>query len=138
MKDTETKQRFVELRGQGWSFDRIAKELKTSKQTLLNWSREFNVEIANFKAMQLDLLQEQYALTKLKRLELFGGQLNNLKTELGKRELEDLPTDKLCGLLLKYGAMIKAEEIPVEFREEEETSVNLMKNLWHSIARWEA
>lgn len=51
MKDQETKERFVELRAKGWSFDRIARELKVSKQTLINWSRELALQIGNLKAI---------------------------------------------------------------------------------------
>src|ERR1700741_3135500 len=39
MKDQQTRNRFVELRAQGWSYERIAKELGVSKQTgnVLEW-----------------------------------------------------------------------------------------------------
>ena len=36
MKDQETKEKFVELRAKGLSFDRIAQELHVSKQSLIN------------------------------------------------------------------------------------------------------
>ena len=38
-KDQQTRNRFVELRAQGWSYERIAKELGVSKQTgnVLEW-----------------------------------------------------------------------------------------------------
>lgn len=39
MKDQETKERFIELRAKGLSFDKISKELKVSKQILIDWSR---------------------------------------------------------------------------------------------------
>jgi transcriptional regulator len=47
MELTESKQRFIELRAKGWSFDKIAKELDKAKQTLINWSKELQDEIAN-------------------------------------------------------------------------------------------
>jgi orotate phosphoribosyltransferase-like protein len=36
MKDQETRGRFIELRAQGLSFDKISKELQVSKQTLID------------------------------------------------------------------------------------------------------
>ena len=38
VKTIEDKQRFVELRAKGLSFERIAEELKVSKPTLIKWS----------------------------------------------------------------------------------------------------
>ena len=47
MKEQTIKERFLVLRAQGLSFERIAKQLKVSKQTLINLSREFHYEISN-------------------------------------------------------------------------------------------
>ena len=41
MNDTQTQQRFVHLRAEGWSFARIAAEINVSKPTLINSSRKF-------------------------------------------------------------------------------------------------
>ena len=37
MKDNKVKERFVELRSQGLSFDKIGKELKTNRVTFMSW-----------------------------------------------------------------------------------------------------
>ncbi len=138
MKDTQTQENFIELRAKNWSFDRIGKELKVSKPTLIAWSREFQLEISNLRALELDSLQEKFALTKMKRLELFGEKLNSLKEELDQRNLTDLSTEKLLEFILKYGSTLKSEEVMVEFRQKEDVTENLMKNLGHTVARWEA
>ena len=49
MELLETKERFIELRAKGWSFDKIAKEIGKAKQTLIDWSKELQDEIANRK-----------------------------------------------------------------------------------------
>ena len=46
MKDQKLKEEFLVLRAQGLSFEKIAKQLKVSKQTLINRSREFRYEIS--------------------------------------------------------------------------------------------
>jgi len=46
MNDVETHQKFISLRAQGISFQRIAEELKVSKPTLISWSRKFQSEAA--------------------------------------------------------------------------------------------
>jgi len=100
----------MEVRAQGLSYDRIAKRLRVSKSTPISWSREFKIEIENFRAVQLSHIREQYLLTKLKRLRLFGQSLNALKAQLNARDLSDLQSEKLLELILKYGAAIKEEE----------------------------
>ena len=109
MKDQETKEKFIELRAKGISFEKIAKELKVSKQTLISWSKEFKLQIANLREIELEALREKYYLTKRQQLELFGQQLQAIKTELEKRNLSDVPTDKLFDLLGKYGKLMKDE-----------------------------
>lgn len=50
MKDPKTKQQLIELRAAGYSFDKIAKKLMVAKSTLIDWSKEFEFEVANLKA----------------------------------------------------------------------------------------
>jgi len=129
MKDVETKEKFMELRARGLSYDKIAKELHVSKQTLLNWSYEFRRELANCRALELDALQERYGLTGRSRLEKFGEQLGRLKSELARREFSELSTEKLCELILKFEAAIKQEDSPIQFRQKGEGHENLLESL---------
>jgi predicted transcriptional regulator len=109
MESIETKERFIELRAKGWSFDKIAKELGKAKQTLIDWSKELQDEVANRKALELEALYETYYLLKENRLQTFGGLLNKIKDEVLSRDLSDVPTDKLLDLFLKYNSQIKEE-----------------------------
>lgn len=122
MKDAKTIEEFILLRAQGWSFDRIAKKLKTAKQTLINWSGTYAVEIAHLKALELEALQEQYFLTKEGKIKLLGETVKKLKTELDKRDLSDVPTAKLYELLDRYHELARGEvgEVEPDFRDERE------------------
>jgi hypothetical protein len=116
MELIDTKQRFIELRAKGWSFDKIAKELGKAKQTLIDWSKDFQDEVANLKAMELEAIYESYYLLKENRLETFGGLLNKIKDEVLSRDLTDVPTDKLLDLFLKYNTQIKEEIIEPTYK----------------------
>jgi IS30 family transposase len=120
MELTEVKRQFIELRAQGWSFDKIAKELGKAKQTLLDWSKELEDEIANLKAMELEALYEAYYLHRENRLKMFGEILSRLREEVGNRDLSELPTDKLLELLLKYNTQIKEEIVEPTFKSSQE------------------
>ena len=88
MKDQKTKERFVELRAQGWSFDRIASKLDVSKNTLIGWSENLELEIQNAKQIQLDRLREMHLLTKCAKIEAFGKQLKRISGAALERVLE--------------------------------------------------
>ncbi len=120
MESTEVKEKFIELRAQGYSFDKIAKELGKAKQTLVDWSRELQEEIANRKALELEALYEKYYLLKEHRLKRFGETLSKLQKEIESRNLSDVPTDKLLDLQLKYLTFIRDEYTEPQFRSSQE------------------
>jgi transcriptional regulator with XRE-family HTH domain len=120
MESTNTKEKFIELRAQGYSFDKIAKELGKAKQTLVDWSRELQEEIANRKALELEALYEKFYLLKEHRLKTFGATLSKLQKEIESRNLSDVPTDKLLDLQLKYLTFIRDEYTEPQFRSSQE------------------
>lgn len=120
METNEKKENFIQLRAKGYSFDKIAKKLKMSKQTLIDWNKEFEEEISNFKAMELELLYEKYYLTKEQRLQTFGVMLSRLKDEIDIRNLSEIPTEKLLELFLKYNDKVKDELIEPKFQDSNE------------------
>ncbi len=115
MKDKETKEKFVELRAKGLSFDRIAQELHVTKQTLINWAKELETEIGNMRRIELETLQKKYYMLKRQRIELFGEKLKTIKDELDKRDLSDLPTDKLFDLFMKCFHQLQEESVDTVF-----------------------
>jgi len=130
----EEKQRFIELRAQGWSYDRIAQELGRAKQTLVDWGKEFKEEIANLKALELDKLYQEYYLTKESRLQTFGQMLTRIKDEVLSRDLSEVPTDKLLDLFLKFNSQVKEEIIEPQFKtsaeiEEEKLDREILEEL---------
>ena len=120
METTELKERFIELRAKGWSFDKIAKETGKAKQTLIDWSKELQDEIANRKALELEALYESYYLMRENRLQTFGAMLTKIKEEVERRDLSDVPTDKLLELLLKYNSQVKEEIVEPIYKSSQE------------------
>jgi hypothetical protein len=120
MELTKTKQSFIELRAKGWSFDKIAKETGKAKQTLIDWSKELQDQIANLKALELEALYESYYLLKENRLQTFGAMLTKIKEEVERRDLSEVPTDKLLDLLLKYNNQVKEEIVEPIFKSSQE------------------
>jgi transposase len=117
----EQKRKFLELRAKGNSYDKIARELQVSKQTLINWSKELATDLANLKAIEMEALREEYLMTAQARIELFGKQLKAIMEELEKRDLSEVPTSKLIDMLMKYYKLLQEESRAVTFREDEDT-----------------
>jgi len=115
METVKVKQRFIELRAKGYSYDKIAKELGKAKQTLIDWGTELQEEIANLKAMELEELYNKYFLLKEHRIQTFGELLDKMKKEVTNRDLSEVPTGKLLELLIKYSGYINDEMIEPEY-----------------------
>jgi len=115
MNDVETQQRFVFLRAEGWSFARIAEDLKVSKPTLIKWSREFRFEIQNQRAIRSEALQEKWLAVRDVRVNELGEQLRKVEAELAKRDLATVPTIRLFSLVQSLRDRIQHEAGPIEF-----------------------
>ena len=120
MELLETKERFIELRAKGLSYDKIAKKLGKAKQTLIDWSKDLQEEIANRKALELEALYETYYLQRENRLQMFGAMLTKIKEEVEGRDLSDVATDKLLELFLKYNSQVKEEIVEPIYKSSQE------------------
>jgi hypothetical protein len=115
MKDHETQARFVELRSKGWSFARIALELDVSRPTLIKWSRKFQFEISNQRAVELEALQEQLIANRETRARLLAESLRQVEEELKKRNLTEVSTGRLFTIADSLRRQILRETGEVRF-----------------------
>lgn len=121
----EEKQKFIELRAKGKSFDVISQELNISKPTLIKWSGELYEEVQEAHYFELENLVEQYKVGRKARFESYCIILKKAIEELQDRAEEEifreLPTEKLLNLVEKVEARVEEETqrelIEVESRE---------------------
>jgi len=121
-KQNDVKHKFIELRAKGLSFDKIAKELKTSKQTLIDWSKEFQLDIQNLQAIELETLQEEFLALKRHRIESIGKTMQKINQALDKTDFSEITTERLLELKLKYLKELRKEQVPLLLRGMEEKS----------------
>ena len=117
MTDQETIARFIFLRSQGWSFNRITVELNVSKPTLIKWSRQHQFEIANLRATETEALAERVFRQRHERWEALARQLKRLEDEIEKRDLDEIPASRLHAIAAALRAEINRELGPVHFSE---------------------
>lgn len=92
---TPTQTKFILLRSDGISFDKIAKELKVSKVTLIQWSKLFEDDIKELQFLAMVEIKKQYSNTVAKRYETLLQQLDKidnaiLNADLKEESLKDL------------------------------------------------
>ena len=99
----EQQARFIELRGKGMSFQKIAEEMGVSKPTLIKWNGELLEQVKEAQYMELENLVEQYGLYRKERFEVYCKALNSALKEFQERaktgELKKVPTDKLLNIV---------------------------------------
>lgn len=123
MKDLQTKEKFIELRARGLSFNKIAEKIEVSKPTLLKWSSEFSDEIANRRFLASEELLERYQLTKIARMEVFAKTLNLALQEFQARKFDLLSTKDLLTLINFLDNQLSKEAKSVNYLTGEMTSI---------------
>ena len=109
------KQQILSLRAQGASYATIATEVKIANQTAVDFCKENEETLATLKAMELEAFYESFRVSKEARIEELVLIKNRLKDEIAKRDLADVPTDKLIALYMKAQDAIKDEAIEITF-----------------------
>ena len=103
VKSIEEQARFIELRGKGMSFQKIAEEMGVSKPTLIKWNGELLEQVKEAQYMEFENLVEQYGLFRKERFEVYCKALNTALKEFQERaekgDLKNVPTDKLLNIL---------------------------------------
>ena len=65
MNTKETK--FIALRAEGLSFDKIAEQLKVTKKTLIQWSRLFQDDINDMQFLAMQKIKEEYSYSQVEK-----------------------------------------------------------------------
>ncbi len=92
-----------------------ADKLQISKPTLINWSRKFQFDIQNQRAIVAESLREKWLSTRDTRVNALGEQLRKLEAELAKRDLTTLSTRQLFALVDSIRRQILTETGPMQF-----------------------
>lgn len=92
-------QEFIILRADGVSFDKISDNLKTSKPTLIQWSKLYEDEIKELQFTAFLKIKEAYSWNTKKKYETLLEQLEKIdkgiiKADLSQTSLKDLFTVK--------------------------------------------
>jgi hypothetical protein len=96
-KKEDLLEKFVEMRISGKTFAEISEALEVSKQSLIGWSKEVETKetISMGKLMRLQSTLKIFELDREARVQRFAVLAQKINAELEKRDLSEIPTDKL-------------------------------------------
>lgn len=120
MTDRDTENRIIELRARGKSYSTIASELKIGKQTALDVCKKYKEQIATLQALELEQLYEEQRITSQERITAIASLMHRVREEIDRRDLTQVPTEKLIDLYLKQVSTLKEEIIEPNFQSSEE------------------
>lgn len=109
MHTEETKNKFIELRASGLSYDKIAAEIGVTKKTLREWGNEFADEIADLKILAREHLKEKLTGSLEQWCGRMVGHFNRLDEEFGRRKLQYSPTESVFRMMLSARETITKE-----------------------------
>ena len=98
METTKQQMEFITLRADGLSFDKIAKQLKVSKVTLIQWSKLFEDNIKELQFLGMVEIKKQYSNTVAKRYETLLQQLDKIDNAILEADLLETPLKDLIQL----------------------------------------
>jgi|GEM_PF-3094201 hypothetical protein len=93
MKDRQTKERFIALRGHGLPLANIAAEIAVSKTTLINWDPGLKEEIDNLGALQPEAVNNNSTFRRASGSN-FSGVHSAGFSGIETRDLSEPPTEK--------------------------------------------
>lgn len=106
MKKGDEIMKFIELRANFYSYDEIAKQIKVSKPTLINWSAKYKSQIDRLKFIKLDALLRAFNEVEELRLEYLLKLKNKILSEIEKRDLKGVKFIDLLTAIEKIDAKI--------------------------------
>ena len=107
---TPTQTKFILLRSDGLTFDKIAKELKVSKVTLIQWSKLFEDNIKELQFLAMVEIKKKYSNTVAKRYETLLQQLDKIDNAILEADLLETPLKDLIQLQQHTSLQIESIE----------------------------
>lgn len=118
--ERDTERQIIQLRARGKSYATIAKETGVAKQTAVDTCKKCKEEISTLQALELDELHETQRITYRERITALSSLMQRVREEIDRRDLTQVPTEKLIDLYLKQASSLREEIVEPSFKSSEE------------------
>ena len=120
MKDQETVEKFIELRAENKSYDKISKLLNVSKPTLIEWGKKHKAEINELQSIRFEQILEKYKLTQTDRLNRLAEELNLAWDSFKKKDYDSLSKREIMLIIMRLEHILRKEPAMMSMDKEEE------------------
>lgn len=134
-KTSEIKEKFIELRARGYSYEKISDQIGVSKPTLVKWNRDFSVQIEQMESDEMYALCERFRVARQHRVERFSTLLDRIDEQLANRNLSDVDTDRLVRLFIRVMDAIRREVEPSRMELTGKVAIEDPLERWEAIIR---
>ncbi|MBD3340336.1 MAG: hypothetical protein GF353_14575 [Candidatus Lokiarchaeota archaeon] len=137
MKDSEIKQRFIEMRVDGASFETCANELGISKSKAIQWNKDLQRDINNLEFDKCQTVLGTCKLTKQKRVEFLAKNLEKIHNALENKSYEDMSVKELLILQEKFQTEMNELTKSTKYRTGEMMVVDPLENFNGGLGPYE-
>jgi len=109
MKTQKTKEKFIELRAECLSFDKIAKKINVSKPTLIKWNKELRDQIEEIQHIRYDEIISKFKAAKEKRIERLSNELDKAWKAYDNKDYKNLSKRELLLMILRLEKRLTEE-----------------------------
>ena len=135
MKNQETKEKFIQLRAEGYSYNSIAQKLGVSKTTLLKWNVELKDEVNNAQCYYYQSLAEKFKLAKQQRINILLKELKKVNEALDKKDYDELSVKDLFNIQEKLETKLQKELSDMKLRTGEHEGDSMLIPLKMGIGK---
>ncbi|MHB1688886.1 MAG: hypothetical protein ACYCVH_16145 [Ignavibacteriaceae bacterium] len=135
----ETIEKFIQLRAEGKSFDKIVKLIKVSKPTLIAWEMKYKGAIDALKWSRFENILEKYKLTQEDRIARLAKELSLVWETYEQKDYENLSKRELLSMIIRLEHSLKEETAALNLaiknyqeKEPEEGELNIQVNVVES------
>jgi hypothetical protein len=126
MISIDQKEKFIELRAKGLSYDKISKQMKVSKPTLIKWNTEFQKEISNVQFLEIQSVLELYKVNSKEKIEILTLKLQEVYKRLKKYEVVHLSLKDLLQLKDYLEKQLESENDKIRYYTGEQKQIDLL------------
>lgn len=132
MKPLSDHQNFIELRAQGYSYRKIAQILDISKDTCVEWNKNFHDAIDSCRKNAFSELIQKYILSKETQLKLISDTINRINEEIKNQDWKGINLSKLLQHQREYLNLLIFHTNGI-YSKDLEYEDNEMNNLSHLL-----
>ena len=130
MYRTDTIEKFVDLRAQGWSLGHIASELHVSKRTLVEWNKEHAALIQSLRTQEQQILQEKFVASREEDLARLLRLQKDVEDDLANRTLRFVDTKELFRIAAELREEIQKMRLEKESEQHPRAAANGPLDAW--------